>query len=152
MTLVDPTGYLLTTIRDLPGVVALTDRVRCPEPMGRQVNAAGVETDAGDARGPGKYVRFILLRRLGRSRLPHVPLQEVRYVVMCYGLTAQDADALAGIVSDGLHGLAHRISPAGVSITGVLDDGGEPATTDPDTHQFHADIVLSVGAITALVT
>lgn len=149
---VDPTGVVLTTIRDLPGVAALTDRVRCPEPAGEQRNAAGTLIDAGDARGPGHYVRFVLLRRLGQSRLRRAPVQEVRYVAMCYGLTAQDADALAAVVSEGVHGISHRISASGVSIFAMFDDGGEPATADPDTGQYHADVVISVGALTALVT
>jgi hypothetical protein len=152
VTLADPFGFALTTIRDLPAVAALTTRVRPVEPMGRQVNAAGVETDAGDARGPGSYVRFIVLRRLGRIRVQRVPTQAVRLVAMCYGLTARDADQLAAAVSDGLHGMSHRISGGGVSVFSIFDDGGDGAVKDPDTGQYHADVVLAVGALTALVT
>jgi hypothetical protein len=152
---VDPTGYLLTTIRDAAGVAALTTRVRVNEPMGRTVNAAGAETDAGDARGSGEYVRFIVLARLGRSRLRHVPVQEVRYVARCYGQGGnpyQDADALASAVSDAIHNLGHRISSGGVSVFGVYDEGGEGATKDPDTGQPHSDVVIALGALTSLIT
>jgi hypothetical protein len=155
MTLVDPTGFLLTTIRDNASVAALTTRVRVYEPMGRTVNSAGVETDAGDARGPGKWVRFVVIRRLGRTRLPHAPVQGVRYVALCYGQggnPAQDADALAAAVSDAIHNAGHRISSGGVSVFGSYDDGGEGPTKDPDTGQPHSDVVIALGALTSLVT
>ena len=148
MTLADPTGRLLLDIRGDASVAALTTRVRCPEPMGRTVNAAGVETDAGDARGPGKYVRFIVLTKLARTRLKRAPVQEVRYVAKCYGLTGQDADALAAAVSDAVHARGHRISPAGVSIFGSFDDGDGGSTNDPDTHQPMTPVFVTVGALT----
>ena len=155
MALVDPTGWLLTTIRDDAGVAALTARVRIAEPMGRTVNNAGVETDPGDLRERRAWVRFIVLVRLGRSRLPHAPVQAVRYVARCYGQGGnpwQDADALAAAVSAAIHNIGHRISPGGVSVFGVYDEGGEGPTADPDTHQPHSDIVIALGALTSLVT
>jgi hypothetical protein len=151
MTLADPTGLLLTGIRDDAGVAALTNRVRCPEPMGRIVTEAGVEIDAGDERGPGKYVRFVVLTRLGRSRLKRTPVQEVRYVAKCYGVNAQDADALAGAVSEAIHARGHRISGGGVIIFGSFDEGGEGATKDPDTGQPMSPLIISVGALTELL-
>lgn len=151
MTLADPTGRLLTDIRGDAAVAALTDRVRCPEPLGRQVTAGGVVTDEGDARGPGAYVRFVVLVRLGRSRLPHVPVQEVRYSARCYGLDARDAAALAGAVSEAVHDRGHRITAGGVSIFGSLDEGAEAAARDPDTGQPYESVLISVGASTALI-
>lgn len=148
MTLADPTGRIVVEIRTAPAVAALTTRVRCPEPMGRTVNAAGVETDAGDARGPGKYVRFVVLTKLARLRLPRAPIQEVRYVAKCYGLTAQDADGLAAAVSDAVHAAGHRITAAGVSIFGSFDDGDGGATKDPDTGQPMTPVFITVGALT----
>ena len=148
MTLADPTGRILVEIRSDPAVAALTTRVRCPEPMGRTVNAAGVTTDEGDARGPGKYVRFIVLTRLGRVRLKRAPVQEVRYVAKCYGTTAQDADQLAAAVSDALHAVGHRITAAGISIFTSFDDGDTGVTNDPDTGQPMSAIIVSVGALT----
>lgn len=155
MTLVDPTGFLLTTIRDNAGVAALTTRVRINEPMGRTVNTFGAEIDAGDARGPGEYVRFIVLVRLVRQRLKHAPIQDARYVARCYGQGGnpwQDADNLAGAVSDAIHNLGHRISSGGVSVFGVYDDGGEGVAKDPDTGQPHSDVVIALGALTVPVT
>jgi hypothetical protein len=139
MSLADPTGLLLTGIRDNAGVAALTTRIRCPEPA------------PGDALGPGKYQRFVVLTRLGRSRLKRAPLQEVRYVAKCYGVTAQDAAALAGAVSDAVHAVGMRTSAGGVVIFGSFDDGGDGATADPDTHQPMETVVISVGALTELV-
>jgi hypothetical protein len=147
MSLVDPTGYLLTTIRDAAGVAALTARVRVDEPMGRTVNSASVETDAGDARGPGKWVRFIVISRLARSREKRLPIQEARYVARCYGQGGnpwQDADALAGAVSDAIHNTGPMRNAAGVVLFQLFDDGGEGPTADPMTHQPHSDVIVSV--------
>jgi hypothetical protein len=134
--MIDPTGFLLTSIRDNPAVQALTARVRGGEPA------------PGDALGSGSYQRFIVLSQLGRQREKRVPVQEVRYVAKCYGLTYQDADALAGVVSDAVHNIGPRISAAGVLIFQSFEDGGEGATKDPDTGQPMSAIVVSVVAAT----
>lgn len=153
--LVDPTGLLLTTIRDNAGVAALTTRVRCPDPVGLQVTAAGVVLDEGDARGPGHWIRYVVLRRLGRSRLKRVPIQEVRYIALCYGAggnPAQDADALAAAVSGAIHASGRLASAGGVVIFGTFDEGDAGPEEDPDTGQPHTDVIISVGASTALIT
>lgn len=133
MTLVDPTGYLLTTIRDNPAVAALTTRVRAGEPA------------SGDALG-APYQRFIVLVQLGRQRERRVPTQEVRYVARAYGLTHQDATALAGAVSDAVHGIGPVRNASGVVMFQAFDDGGEGSTADPGTGQPHSDVVISVVA------
>ena len=139
MTLVDPLGKLLTEIRDDPGVAAITTRIRGGQPA------------AGDALGPGAYVPFVVVSRLGRSRLKHCPTQEVRLVAKCYAATDQAAEALAGAVSDAVHGRGRRITSAGASIFDSFDDGGEGATKDPDTGQPMATILISVGSLTSLL-
>jgi hypothetical protein len=139
MTLVDPTGRLLTEIRDDSAVAALTTRVRAGEPT------------AGDSLGPGSWQRFVVLSHLGTSRLRRVPVQEVRYVARCYGTTYQDATALAGAVSDAVHAKGHRTSGAGVVIFGSFDEGGEGADADPNTGQPMSAVVISVGALTSLL-
>lgn len=136
MTLPDPTGRLLTEIRDDAGVAALTTRVRGGEPA------------AGDALGAGRYQRFVVLVRLARTRLPRAPIQEVRYAARCYGTTYQDAAALAGAVSDAVHARGHRISPSGLSIFGSFDDGGDGGRADPDTGQPYEVVLITVGALT----
>jgi len=137
VTLVDPTGFLLTTIRDNATVAALVSgRVRGGEPA------------PGDALGP-PYQRFIVLSGLHPQREKRVPIAEVRYVAKCYGLTHQDATALAGAVSDAVHGIGPLHNAAGVVLFKAFDDGGEGATKDPDTKQPMAAVVISVIAGTA---
>ena len=139
MTLVDVTGYILTTIRDDPTVAALTTRVRGGEPA------------PGDALGPGGYQRFIVLTRLGAQRQKYLPVQEVRILAACYGLTHQDAAALAGAVSDAIHNTGVRLSAGGVGIWNSWDDSDAGGTTDPDTGQPRSDLVISVAAATELI-
>lgn len=141
MTLADPTGKLLTEIRDDATVAALVSgRVRGGEPA------------PGDALGPGHYQAFVVLARLGHIRAPHAPVQGVRYVARCYGRTYAEATALAGAVSDAVHNRGHRISGGGVSIFGTFDDGGGGSDKDPDTQQPVEYLFIEVGALTSLVT
>lgn len=139
MSLVDPTGLLLTGIRDDAGVAALTDRVRVGEPA------------AGDALGAGKYQPFVVLTRLGRMRLKRTPMQEVRYVAKCYAASYQAADALASAVSDAIHAVGRRVSGSGVVIFGTFDDGGQGTTKDPDTLQPMSALIIQVGALTETI-
>lgn len=145
MSLADPTGYMITTIRDDAGVAALTDRVRGGGPQG------------GDALPVGQWRRFIVVVRLGRARNPHSPLQWVRLAARCYGqgkdvqLAAVDAALLAGTVSDAIHEKMHRISSGGVSVFGSFDDGGSGMLTDPDTGQPYEVVFVNVNALTVLV-
>jgi hypothetical protein len=145
MTLVDPTGYILTTIRDDAGVAALTDRVRGGGPQG------------GDALPVGQWRRFVVVVRMGRARNMHSPLQWVRLAARCYGAgkdvqtAAVDAAALASAVSDAVHNRGHRISSGGVSVFGSFDDGGSGMLTDPDTGQPYEVVFVDVNALTVLV-
>lgn len=145
MTLPDPLGRILTELRDDADVSAITTRIRGGEPMGKTA------TDAGDARGPGAYVPFVVLTRLGRSRLARVPVQDVLIDARCYGATFQQAASLAGAVSAAVHGTGHRITPAGVAILGSMDAGGGEATKDPGTGQPYESVLISVGALTRLL-
>ena len=135
--MIDPFGRLLTEIRDDPAVAAITTRIRGGEPA------------PGDAKGPGHYLPFVVLVKLGRSRLPHAPLQEVRVVARCYAATFQLATALADAVSDAVHDRGHRIGPSGVAIFNTLDDGGGGGDADPDTGQPYETVVISINASTA---
>jgi hypothetical protein len=139
MSLADPMGRILTEIRDDPTVAAITTRIRGGEPA------------AGDALGAGHYLAFVVLSMLGRTRLPHVPVQEVRISARCYGVTFQGATALAAAVSDAIHARGHRISPSGMAIFDSLDDGAGETTTDPGTGQPYASLVISVNALTELI-
>lgn len=153
MSLADPTGRLVTEIRDDAAVIAYPcTRVRGGNPWPEQRNAQGVVTMTADSLGPGKYNRFVLVRRLGRSRGKRIPTQEVRYVVKVYGLTEQDVAALAGVVSDSFHDKGHRISSGGISIFGSFDDGDNGVDFDPATQQPFIDLICQLNASTALMT
>jgi hypothetical protein len=136
----DPLGYILTTIRDDVYVSAITSRIRGGEPA------------QGDALGPGAWVPFVVLTRLGTLREKRLPVQEVRILAACYGVTYQGAAELAGAVSDAIHAMGARISTGGVGIWLSFDDGGGGATTDPDTGQPREDVIISVQAATELIT
>lgn len=140
MSLVDPLGKVLVEIRDDIAVYAIS--------AGRW---RGGEPAAGDALGPGHYQAFGVLSMLGHSRLKRAPVQEVRLLAKCYAATFQAATAHAAAVSDAVHARGHRISSTGVVIFGSFDDGDGSTSKDPDTGQPHADIVISVGALTSLI-
>lgn len=137
--MIDPTGFLLTSIRDFPAVAALTTRIRGGEPA------------AGDALGAGSYQRFVVLARLGGVRDKRAPVQEVRIVARCYGSTFADAAVLAGAVSDAIHNIGPRRNAAGVLIYRSYDDVGLGAEKDPDTGQPHEDLIVEVFAATQVV-
>ena len=140
MTLVDPLGYVLTTLRDDASVAAISTRIRGGEPA------------PGDALGPGSYLPFVVITRLGGLREKRLPMQEVRLNVAAYGVTAQGAAALAGACSDAIHAIGPRISTGGVGIWVSFDDGDAGATRDPDTQQWREDFIVSVIAATELIT
>ena len=98
--MIDPTGYVLTTIRGDATVAAITTRIRAAKPRPRIVAPDGTVTDEGDARGPGQYNRYVVLARLGAARMRRRPVQEVRYVARCYGVDERDSEILANAVSD----------------------------------------------------
>jgi hypothetical protein len=134
----DPLGFVLTTIRDNPSVAALTTRIRGGEPAG------GTDAVPGDARGPGKYVRFVVLVHLGHTREPAAPVLRTRIGARCYGTTFADAALLAGAVSDAIHNVGPITNPGGTGIWRMYDDVGMGAEVDPDTKQPHQDLVIEV--------
>jgi hypothetical protein len=135
--MIDPLGFILTTIRDDATVAALTTRIRGGEPA------------AGDALGPGHYLPFVVLVNLGHVRERRLPVQEVRIAARCYGVTHQGAAALAGAVSDSIHAKGPRTSSGGVGIWTSFDDGGGGGLLDPDTNQPYEVVVILVNAATS---
>lgn len=145
--MIDPLGELITEIKANPGVAALTTRIRGGEPRG------AVGTDPGDARGPGDYVRFIVLVRLGVARAKgRVPVQDVRIGFRAYGTTPQDATALYGALSDAVHNVGPRVGATGTAIYRSYDDVGGTANRDPGTQQPFEDGVIELWAATKVVT
>jgi len=134
--MIDPLGYILTTVRADATVAALTTRIRGGEPA------------PGDALGPGHYLPFVVLVNLGHVRERRLPVQEVRIAARCYGVTHQGAAALAGAVSDSIHAKGPRVSTGDVGIWTSFDDGGGGGLLDPDTNQPYEVVVILVNAAT----
>lgn len=130
--MIDPLGFLLTTIRDAPAVAAITPRVR-----GAQL----ADDDAPPA---------VVLRRLGVTRSPvgpnsdRVGLQGVTIAALCYGVTFQQAAQLYGAVSDAVHMKGPRRDAGGRLIFLSIDESGGEATLDPDTRWPFETAVINV--------
>lgn len=149
--MIDPLGRLIIELKANVALAALTTRIRGGEPRGATFNGSGVQTDAGDARGPGDYIRFIVLVRLGVARSKgRVPVQEVRIGYRAYGTSAQDATALYGALSDAVHNVGPRLG-GGVLIYRSYDDVGGTAEKDPDTGQPLESGVIELFAATLAV-
>ena len=140
--MIDPTGYILTTIRDAPTVAALTDRVRAARPKPETRRADGTLIDPGDAQGPGAYQRFVVIVRLGYARARRLAYQDIRWTARCYGVDERDAAALAGAVSDAIHGLTPRVSSGGIGIWASFDEQGGVPARDPVTDQPYESVVI----------
>lgn len=131
----DPTGTLISELRDAN---VAGGRVRGFEPAPA---ANGYE---GDALGPGRYKRFVVLIRLGVQRLLQTSVAEVRIGYRCYGVTPQDAAALAGELSDQLHLRGGRAAGASGWIYQSIDETGGAASKDPDTDQPYESGVITL--------
>jgi len=141
--LVDPVGRVLVEIRDDAGVNGWADgRVRGGDPAPKTLDYEG------DALGAGHYKRFITMRVLGRSRQKRLPVQEVRVLVRCYGLTAADAGVGLGLVSAAIHARGPRITGT-VGIWNTWDDGGDGYEKDPDTKQPYESLIVAIDAATS---
>jgi hypothetical protein len=120
---------LIAELRADAAVAALVGtRVRGGEPSGR------TDTDAGDARGPGEYIAFVVVVQLDSP--PHIslPIQRSEIGVNCYGTTFQNASAVWGAVVAAMHGVGERIKANGLGIYLSHVEGGSQET-DPDTKQ-----------------
>jgi hypothetical protein len=69
-------------------VIALGAPVRIDEPMGKTA------TYAGDARGPGAYIPFVVVALYHGTALPATAIRETALIVRCYGTTRGQAWAL----------------------------------------------------------
>ena len=127
--MIDPTGFLLTGIRDDSAVAAISTRIRADEPG---PDDADWVIDATTKKKRYKN-RFVVLFRQGGHRLPRNAVQIVQYGFRVYGLTPQDATAFYGAVSDAAHNLEPRVNGSGIGIwnSRVIEDNG--AAVDPDT-------------------
>ena len=140
--MIDPTGTLILELR---AANIASKRVRGGQPAPQ---TAGYE---GDALGPGKYKRFVVLTNLGHDRLHRTPVAFHRIGVRAYGATYEDAAALYGEISDAIDNAGPRLSTAGVAIYQSLDVSGGNAERDPDTNQPYVAGVIELIAGTQVV-
>lgn len=150
--MIDPLGKLVTELKNDAGVAALVgDRVRGGEPRRKSVKTDGTVVDEGDVRGPGHYVKFIVLTRLGYSRAKgKVPIQEVRVGYRCYAETPELATTVTMAMSQAIHNVGPRIG-GGTLILRSYDDEGGGAGRDPNTDQPYEDGVIQAFAATEAV-
>lgn len=139
--MIDPTGALIVEIRDYLDDNSITDRVRGFEPAGSDIE------DGGDQRGPGSYVRFVVVVGLDVPPDIDLPITDARYAVRCYGTTPHDAFLVyAGVVA-AIHRIGPRVKTNGLAIyQSFMESGGTPEK-DPDTQQ-----PLVVGIIHLIAT
>jgi hypothetical protein len=146
--MIDPTGFLLTSIRDNPAVAAISTRIRVGG-RGPGDSAWVIDPTTGAKRYKN---RWALLRRMPGARLARNAVQTLNYVVFAYGIDAQDASAFYCAISDAAHNLEPRVNSAGIAIwnSRVVADNG--SGKDPDTLQPYEEGLIEVLAPTQVVT
>lgn len=144
----DALGKLVVEIRDDDAVTAIAHgRVRGAEPAG------ATTSDAGDARGPGEYVAFVVLSKLDDPRVgPRIPAHRAVIAARCYGRTFAEAAALRWAVSQAIHLVGPRLKSNGLGIYQSLDESGGAADRDPNTQQPYETFVMTALATTVVVT
>jgi hypothetical protein len=140
---------LLIELRDDPVVSSIVgDRVRGKDPEGPLLNNDGEEIAPGDVRGPGEYVPFVVLSRLGGPPHPRVPIITARISIRCYGRSDREAAVLRNACSRALHGKDARTFANGLGIYVSHDVTGGDQDSDPDTSQPLESFVVEAVAST----
>lgn len=141
--MIDITGTLVVEMRADSLLTAWTgplERIR------------GGSVAPGDARGPGKFARFILVMLQGSlPREKRAPVQYPRHLIRVYGVDPEDAMTGYGYASDALHRLEPRLRANGVGIYLSSDDTGPEPGSDPDTKQPYVEFVVQAIAPTQVV-
>jgi hypothetical protein len=123
-------GAVITELRDDADVAALVGtRVRANRPKGADTY------DAGDARGAGQFVAFVVVSTTSAFPSRRVPLAFTEYIVRCYGATPKDAREVWGAVCKAMHDVGPRLKSSGLGIYRSAIVGGGSDDEDPDTHQ-----------------
>lgn len=145
--MIDPTGRLVTLIRDAAGVAAITPRVR------------------GGEKAPADAPPFAVVRRLDSVPWLGDPATEsegfgtFRYTVLCYAAKVasgeRDAFALAGAVHDAVHDRGQFTFSVGGGGRGAIyrieEDSIGAAQRDPDTGEPFVPVQLTVLATTQVI-
>lgn len=144
--MIDPTGRIVTLVRDYAAVAAITPRVR------------GGEKAGGDA------APFVVIRRLssvpwiGNPGTETAGVTTVRYTALCY--VAKNADGprqayvLAGAVHDAIQDHSSITYSAGSGravIYGIQEDSIGPVLADPVTDEPYVTVNFSVHALAQAV-
>lgn len=127
-------------------VVSITTRVRVEDPSPAIYAADGSLLDAGDVRGGGEYVAYVLIRLISNNREKGPPIQHPTYGLLCYGATRHQAIELHAAVSDALHNKGPRKGTA--LIYRSFDESDEGPQPDPDTGQPYVTASITVHAAT----
>lgn len=144
---------ILLELRDDPTVHGIVgDRVRGKQPEGPLTDQDGREVAPGDVRGPGEYVPFVVLVRLGGPPHPRVPIVTARIAVRCYGRTDREAAVLRNACSRAIHGKGPRTFANGLGIYVSHDVTGGQQDSDPETSQPLETFVIEAVAATQVVT
>ncbi|HET7664603.1 MAG TPA: hypothetical protein VFK56_00660 [Mycobacterium sp.] len=131
--MVDPLGFLLTSIRDDPTVAAITTRIRGEEP-------------AQSDEPP-----LVLIRTFPITRDRRLPIGRYQYLIQTYGTSYKQAAQLRSAVSDTVQDLEPRVSASGVGIYQSFTETEGQAQLDPDTQwPFHTLIVVVWAATTVI--
>lgn len=143
--MIDPMGPLIVELREDAGIAAIFDaRIRGLEPHG------ATPSYAGDARGPGKYVAFLVLTALSLPPDTRVPVMWATIAFQSYGRTKEEAMAGYLAVVNALHRAGPRLRPGGLGIYRTNVTGGEQ-TKDPKTQQPRVDGTIQLIATTQAV-
>lgn len=113
--MVDPLGFVLTTIRDDAAVAALTTRIRGEEPA------------------QGDQPPMVIIRTFPITRQQRLPLARHQYMILCYGTSPRQAAQLRGAVSDAIHNVGPRVNASGVAIYRSHSENEGQSQVDPDT-------------------
>ena len=141
--MIDITGSLVLELRADALLTAWT---------GGHERVRGGKAAPGDARGPGEYLRFLVVMTQGSlPREKRAPVQYPRHLVRVYGVDDADAMAGYGYASDALHRLQPRLRLNGIGIYLSSDDSGADPGSDPDTDQPYAEFVVQSIAPTQVV-
>lgn len=133
----DPTGKLLTEIRDDAAVAAITTRIRAGE------------------YAQGDVPPFVIIRRFPITpfrRAWFVPVAHFQYLIQCYATTPQQASQLAGAVADAVQNAQPRLNASGVGIYNSYWTIAGQAQTDPDTNWPFETVTATVNAATVSVS
>jgi hypothetical protein len=138
--ILSPLGAAIEELYAAPGVTAITTRIRPTEPS------------AGDAKGAGAYLPFIVLAVLDPPWAPGTATSSVTLALRCYAATFPAAEALYLACAAVFHRRGPRVAASGLPIFGSVVEGGPTLGKDPGTSQPYAYGVFRLNVSTQPIT